>query len=65
MCQGFNHFSGFLHHLVLAKLATSSIRGIVGLPGFHHHCWAKVRMSAPAMFEKEFLYLIFLPNKIL
>ena len=26
MCQGFNHFSGFLHHFVLAKLATSSIR---------------------------------------
>ena len=26
MCQGFSHFSGFLHHLILAKLATSSIR---------------------------------------
>ena len=26
MCQGFNIFSGFLHHFVLAKLATSSIR---------------------------------------
>ena len=26
MCQGFNHFSGFLHHFVLAKLASSSIR---------------------------------------
>ena len=26
MCQGFSHFSGFLHHLVLATLATSSIR---------------------------------------
>ena len=26
MCQGFKHFSGFLHHFVLAKLATSSIR---------------------------------------
>ena len=26
MCQGFSHFSGFLHHFVLAKLATSSIR---------------------------------------
>ena len=25
-CQGFSHFSGFLHHFVLAKLATSSIR---------------------------------------
>ena len=25
MCQGFNHFSGFLHHLVLPKLATSII----------------------------------------
>ena len=24
--QGFSHFSGFLHHFVLAKLATSSIR---------------------------------------
>ena len=24
--KGFNHFSGFLHHFVLAKLATSSIR---------------------------------------
>ena len=26
MCQGFNHFSGFLDHFVKAKLATSSIR---------------------------------------
>ena len=26
MCQGFNHLSGFLHHFVLAKLATSCIR---------------------------------------
>ena len=26
MCQGFSHFSGFLHQFVLAKLATSSIR---------------------------------------
>ena len=25
MCQGFSHFSGFLHNFVLAKLATSSI----------------------------------------
>ena len=26
MCQGFSHFSGFLHHFLLAKVATSSIR---------------------------------------
>ena len=26
MCQGFNRFSGFLHHFVLAKLANSSIK---------------------------------------
>ena len=26
MCQGFSHFSRFLHHVVMAKLATSSIR---------------------------------------
>ena len=26
MCQGFNYVLGFLHHFVLAKLATSSIR---------------------------------------
>ena len=26
MCQSFFHFSGFLHHFVLAKLAISSIR---------------------------------------
>ena len=26
MCQGFSHFSGILHHFVLAKLATTSIR---------------------------------------
>ena len=25
-CQGFRHFSNFLHHFVLANLATSSIR---------------------------------------
>ena len=25
MCQGFGHFPAFLHHFVLAKLATSSI----------------------------------------
>ena len=27
ICQGFSHFKVFLHHFVLAKLATSSIRG--------------------------------------
>ena len=26
MCQGFSHFSGVLHHFVLAKLATTGIR---------------------------------------
>ena len=26
MCQGFSHLKSFLHHFVLAKLATSSIR---------------------------------------
>ena len=26
MCHDFGHFSGFLHHFVLANLATSSIR---------------------------------------
>ena len=26
MCQGFSYFSGFLHHSVLSKLATSSTR---------------------------------------
>ena len=26
LCQGFNHFSGYLHHFELAKLVTSSIR---------------------------------------
>ena len=26
MCQGFGHFLGFLHHLVLVELATSSIK---------------------------------------
>ena len=26
MCQGFNHFPGFLHGFVLAKAAISSIR---------------------------------------
>ena len=26
MCLGFSHFLGFLHHFLLAKLATSSIR---------------------------------------
>ena len=26
MCQGFSHFSCFMHHIVLAKLATTSIR---------------------------------------
>ena len=26
MCQGFSHFSGFLHHFVLAEVPTSSIR---------------------------------------
>ena len=31
MCQGFNHFSGFLHHFVRAKLANSSITVYVWL----------------------------------
>ena len=26
MCQGFSHFSVFLHHFVMAKLATNTIR---------------------------------------
>ena len=26
MCQGLGHFSGFLHHFVLAKIVISSIR---------------------------------------
>ena len=26
MCQGFSHFSGFLHHFVSATLATTSIK---------------------------------------
>ena len=26
ICKGFIHFSGLLHHFILAKLATSSIR---------------------------------------
>ena len=26
ICQGFGHFKGFLHHFVLTKLASSSIR---------------------------------------
>ena len=26
ICQSFSHFSGFLHHFVLAKLVTSSIK---------------------------------------
>ena len=31
MCHGFNHFSGLLHRFVLAKLATSSIKGLIYL----------------------------------
>ena len=30
ICQGFCHFPFFLHHIVLAKLATSSIRAKKG-----------------------------------
>ena len=30
MCQGLSHFSAFLHHLLLAKFAISSIR-VIGL----------------------------------
>ena len=29
MCQGFSNFLGFLHHFVLAELATTSIKVIV------------------------------------
>ena len=28
MCQGFSHFSGFLHHFVMTNLATSSIKDL-------------------------------------
>ena len=31
MCQNFNHFSDILHHFVIPKLATSSIR-VNGMP---------------------------------
>ena len=34
MCQGFSHFSVFLHHFILAKLATSSIRVRPSLEGW-------------------------------
>ena len=37
MCQGFNHFLGFLHNFVLAKLAISEHKGymeILQLPEF-------------------------------
>ena len=26
LCQGFSYFSGFLHHFILVKVATTSIR---------------------------------------
>ena len=39
MCQGFGHFSGFLHHFILAKLSTSSKmvidRKYISLPTMH------------------------------
>ena len=38
MCQGFSHLSGFLHHFVLAKLATSSVRV---KPGQYDSCEEK------------------------
>ena len=49
MCQGFSHLSGFLHHFVLTKLATSSIR-----LRYHSKCefvcfshrWSKVNSLA-------------------
>ena len=36
MCQGFNHFSCFLHHFVIPKLATTSSRvDTVHVPGIY------------------------------
>ena len=35
ICQGFSHFSGFMHPFVLARLATSSIRVNTYLKQFH------------------------------
>ena len=34
ICQGFIHFSVVLHHFVMAKLATGSIRDIIILEEF-------------------------------
>ena len=39
MCQGFGHFSGFLRHFVLAKLAISNIRAkVLQRTGAAHCC---------------------------
>ena len=36
MCQGFSHFSVCLHHFVLAKLATTSMRVKISLKCCYH-----------------------------
>ena len=43
MCQGLSQFSGFLHHLVMAKLVTRSIR--------FNLCCLHARMNDPCDIE--------------
>ena len=45
MCQGFSNFSGFLYHIVLVKLATSSI-GIKGLVLIY---WLSILLTLPML----------------
>ena len=55
MCQGFGDFSGFLHHFVLAKLATSIIK-VNGLMKDWSTCTVYLNNSpcAPGPFMWEY-----------
>ena len=61
ICQGFNHFQFFLHHCVLAKLATSSIR-VKGIKGFGDPPLQNIDLLAK---NCQWLHLksVFLPTK--
>ena len=48
MCQALGHFSGFLYHFLLAKLASSSIRVKVELTlysGYHIVYWSMFELT--------------------
>ena len=51
MCQGYSHYSAFLHHFVLAKLVTSRIR-VKHIFKSLVNCFSWFRLGSTMIFNK-------------